>query len=491
MDQHVHTPAPTGPASAPAGPARPGTAADVRAGAAPGVRPDADAGVESGATASILAALRVVLHVSFAALLAVGLVRSVLSPGTAAAAVWPAALALAAVYLVGTVAERRRWARRRPVHRGASLAWLALVLLLWGALVALHPDFAWVAFPLFFVVQHVLAEATGRHWPGQMAVAAVTVVVVLASAPGPDGLRPAAVIGPCVGAVVAVVMYQAYRALHLESERQRAVAAELMAARAELARTEHRSGVLAERERLAREIHDTLTQGLASIVLVSRAAEDALDADDRDLARRRLHTVRDTAAENLAESRRFVRDLRGDGRSLVEQLDAAVHGFARRQADAGTPVAADLQVEGTPVPLAEAVESALLRAVQSSLANVGQHAAAARCRVSVAYLDGEVTVDVADDGRGFDPEATRRPVARERGRSVAGSRGRPVPAGTAGQERDDDGTGESTGVGLAALRERVEAVGGRVAVESTPGEGAVVAMTVPVAGRSETAKENG
>lgn len=455
MDQHLH-PLPA------AGPASTVRAADVHAGAATG----SAAGAEPGATASILAALRVVLHVSFAALLAVGVVRAVLC--TPAAAVWPAALALAAVYLAGTVAERRRWARRRTVHRGASLAWLAVVLLLWGVLTALHPDFAWVAFPLFFVVQHVLAEATGRHWPGPVAVAAVTAVVVLASAADPDGLRPAAVIGPCVGAVVAVVMYQAYRVLHIESERQRAVAAELMAARAELARTEHRSGVLAERERLAREIHDTLTQGLASIVLVSRAAEDALDADDPDLARRRLHTVRDTAAENLAESRRFVRDLRGDGGSLVEQLDAAVRGFARRQSDAGAPVAADLQVEGAPVPLAEAVESALLRAVQSSLANVGQHAAATRCRVSVAYLGGEVTVDVADDGRGFDPDAPRRPV-------------------TGGA--DDDGTGQSTGVGLAAVRERVAAVGGRVAVESAPGEGTVVGMTVPVAGRGETAKE--
>lgn len=426
-----------------------------------------------GTTARILAVLRVVLHVSFAALLLVGLVRALPGPGTQAAAEWPTALLLAAVYLAGTVAERRRWAVARPVHRGAALAWLAVVLALWAVLVALHPDFAWVAFPLFFVVQHVLAEATGRAWPGPVAVAVVTAAVVLASAPGPEGLRPAAMIGPCVGAMVAVVMYQAYRALHAESERQRALAAELLAARAELARTEHRSGVLAERERLAREIHDTLTQGLASIVLVSRAAEDALDAQDTALARHRIGTVRQTAAENLAESRRFVRDLRGDGRSLTEQLDAAVRGFARRQADAGTPVAADLQVEGTPVPLAEAVESALLRAVQSSLANVGQHAGARRCRVSVAYLEGEVTVDVADDGRGFDPEAPRRRGALGRGRPASGGAG------------VGDDAGESTGVGLAALRERIEAVGGRVAVESAPGEGAVVGMTVPVAGRTE------
>lgn len=433
---------------------------------------------ENGTTARILAVLRVVLHAAFAVLLAVGVARALPAPGTPEVPTALTALALAAVYLAGTLAERRRWAATRPVPRAAALVWLAAVLIFWGVLVALHADFAWVAFPLFFVVQHVLAETTRRAWPGPVAVLAVTAVVVASSAGVPGGPQPAAVIGPCVGAVVAVAMYQAYRALHAESERQRALATELLAARAELARTEHRSGVLAERERLAREIHDTLTQGLASIVLVSRAAGDALDAEDPALARRRLETVRQTAAENLAESRRFVRDLRGDGGSLVEQLEAAVRGFARRQADAGTPVDADLQVEGTPVPLAEAVESALLRAVQSSLANVGQHARATRCRVSVAYLDGEVTVDVADDGRGFDPaEGTRRRA------------GHVVDA--AGEPTGEHAAGESTGVGLAAVHERIGAVGGRVSVESAPGEGAVVGMTVPVAGRTDSKEEDG
>ena len=426
---------------------------------------------ETGTTA-VLAGLRVALHVTFAALLTVGLARALADRSPeASSGPFPATTlvlltaALAGVYLAGTVLERRRWARGDDVGRGPAVAWLALVLLLWGLLVAHHGDFAWVAFPLFFVVLHVVdrvaRQAWVRHVVGPALVVAMAVVVVAGMAAGAGGVRVPAVIGPLVGAAVAVVLSGAYRALHAESERQRAVAEQLRAAQAELARTEHRAGVSAERERLAREIHDTLTQGLASIVLVSRAAQDALDAADPALARQRMETVRATAAENLAESRRFVRDLRGTGApSLVEALERAVTGFADRQAAAGTPVAADVEVVGEPVAVAEAVETAVLRAVQASLANVGAHAGAHRARVTLGYLGDELTVDVADDGAGFDP-------------AVVAARTRTGAAGA------DPGAG--TGVGLASVRERLAAVGGEATVESAPGEGTVVALRVPLA----------
>ena len=425
--------------------------------------PRAAAPTETGTTA-VLAGLRVALHVTFAALLTVGLARALADRSPeASSGPFPATTlvlltaALAGVYLAGTVLERRRWARGDDVGRGPAVAWLALVLLLWGLLVAHHGDFAWVAFPLFFVVLHVVdrvaRQAWVRHVVGPALVVAMAVVVVAGMAAGAGGVRVPAVIGPLVGAAVAVVLFGAYRA-------QRAVAEQLRAAQAELARTEHRAGVSAERERLAREIHDTLTQGLASIVLVSRAAQDALDAADPALARQRMETVRATAAENLAESRRFVRDLRGTGApSLIEALERAVTGFADRQAAAGTPVAADVEVVGEPVAVAEAVETAVLRAVQASLANVGAHAGARRARVTLGYLGDELTVDVADDGAGFDPAVV---AARPR-------------AGAAGAD-----PGAGTGVGLASVRERLAAVGGEATVESAPGEGTVVALRVPL-----------
>ena len=461
--------------------------------------------VDDTATPRVLAGLRVCLHVAFAGLLGVGLLRALggqADPGGAggqdnsgasaltaltspsAVAAMCLSAALAVVYLIGTVVERRRWAAGRSVGSAAAVGWLALVLALWGLLVAHHADFAWVAFPLFFVALHVVALTVDtplvRRLIGPLIVAVMAGVVVLGAAVGPgtgEGagdpvLRPAAVIGPLVGAAVAVVLYGAYRALHLESVRQRAVAERLRAAQHELARTERLAGVATERERLAREIHDTLTQGLASIVLVSRAARDALDADDAALARARLEIVRETAAENLAESRAFVRGLHAssaaDGAGFVSALERAVEAFARRQDAAGTPVQAEVEVVGTPMAVPASTEQAVLRATQSSLANVAAHARATRTRVTVSFLPGQLAVDVADDGVGFDPDDADEPTAL-------------VPKAPQSPQR-------GTGLGLRAVRARMRAVGGHAEVETAPGEGTVVVLRAPLTDKAEEAR---
>lgn len=418
-------------------------------------------------TPALLAALRVVLHVSFAGLLTLGLARALTGGDGAPPAPGSAPLlggltvVLAAVYLAGTVRERRLWSAGRAPGAGAALGWLAAVLALWALLVLHHADFTWLAFPLFFVCLHVVGVLLRRPALAVALVAAVTGVVVGAGLLRTGAPSPGAVLGPVIGAGVAVVMHLAYRVLLADAAHQRAVAEDLRATRAELAESERHAGVLAERERLSREIHDTLTQGLASIVLISRAAQDAVRAGDVALADERLETVRATAAENLAESRAFVRGLRAAGPApgpdggdpavaehpLATALASAVRGFRARQQAVGEPVDAELTVVGEPVPVGEAVETALVRAAQSSLANVAQHARARRCRVTLTWLDGEVALDVADDGVG-----------------AVGC------TSTAG----------GTGVGLAGLRERVAGVGGEVSVESAPGEGTVVAVRVPL-----------
>ena len=438
--------------------------------------PSRSAGLD---TPALLAALRIVLHTSFAGLLALGLVRA-LTGGVDGPAPWGGVAgmlvvltaALAAVYLAGTVHERRLRGTGRVPAGGPALGWLSAVLALWALLVLHHADFTWLAFPLFFVSLHVVGVLLRRPAAAVALVAAVTGVVVLAGALRAGTLSPGAALGPAIGAGAAVVMHLAYRVLLTEAEHQRIVADQLRATRAELVESERHAGVLAERERLSREIHDTLTQGLASIVLVSRAAQDAVRRGDLALADERLETVRATAAENLAESRAFVRGLRapasadgqaeGDGVGVVAaggadapavSLAQAVRGFRARQQALGWPVDAELTVVGEPVPVGEAVETALVRAAQASLANVAQHARARRCRVTLTWLPGEVALDVADDGAGFDAV------------DVAARQG-----------------GPGTGVGLAGLRERVAGVGGHVTVETAPGEGTVVAVRVPLTG---------
>jgi signal transduction histidine kinase len=149
-----------------------------------------------------------------------------------------------------------------------------------------------------------------------------------------------------------------------------------------------------------------------------------------------------TARENLTESRRLVDTLR------PLQLDRAALPDAVRQLTSRmrdeTGVTANTVVTGEPLPLEPAVEGELLRVVQEALTNVRRHAAAQRVDVTISYLDDAVAVDVHDDGSGFDP--SRSP----------------------------------SGFGLAAMRQRINELGGAFHLESRPGEGSTVAATVSV-----------
>ncbi|GAA2156703.1 sensor histidine kinase [Actinomadura napierensis] len=206
---------------------------------------------------------------------------------------------------------------------------------------------------------------------------------------------------------------------------------ELDRTRGELAEVSREAGVLAERERLARDIHDTIAQGFTGIVMLVQAAEAEVGPN------RHLELVARTARENLAETRGLVAALappalaRG---SLVEAL-------RRLAADFALPV--DMDVEGEQRPLGPAVEVVLLRVAQETLANVRKHAGATSVRMSLVYGRDAVRLTVADDGRGFDPEAV------------------------------------ASGFGLRGMRGRVEQAGGDLAVRGGAGEGAVVEAVLP------------
>ncbi len=241
--------------------------------------------------------------------------------------------------------------------------------------------------------------------------------------------------------VIAVVI----DAVERQSERRRAALEALERTRAQLVATARHAGVLEERQRLAREIHDTVAQGLASIVTQAEAAEEALDDRPADV-RRHLSTVRETARAGLTEVRRSVRNLRPDlidGVPLVEALRAQCRGWS-----AGTGVLAEVRVTGTAVPLPVETETALLRIAQEALTNIGKHARARRATVTVSYLGDTVALDIDDDGAGFPATG-------------------PLPPGPDG------------GFGLTGMRERVAAVGGRLEVESAPGAGTTIAVSVP------------
>jgi signal transduction histidine kinase len=227
---------------------------------------------------------------------------------------------------------------------------------------------------------------------------------------------------------------------------------ELQATRSELARAERQEGVLQERQRLAAEIHDTLAQGLASIVMHLEAAEQALMASP-STAREHMVRARSAARENLAEARRFVWALQPQALEREPFANALSRAVERWSEDSGVP--ATMATTGTPRPLPQAVEVALLRAAQEALANAAKHASAHRVNITLSFMQDQVNLDVQDDGVGFDPAQATAPGA------------------------------DARGYGLPGMRERARQLGGSVEVDSHPGEGTTVTIVMPLASPQE------
>jgi len=203
------------------------------------------------------------------------------------------------------------------------------------------------------------------------------------------------------------------------------------------------SAVLAERNRISRDIHDTLSQNLAGIALQLDAVHMQLPDVKSDL-KERLDEACNLTRYSLAEARRAIADLRSDTLECPE-LAVALPEIAGRIA---SPPQARVQVSGEPVKLSPAVERNLLRIFQEALANVVKHAHARCVDIELRYEARSVKLRVHDDGHGFDPESLN-------------------PAG-------------SGHYGLIGMRERVERIGGHLTLHSKPGEGTDVSVEVPI-----------
>ncbi|WP_026411073.1 sensor histidine kinase [Actinomadura oligospora] len=385
------------------------------------------------------------LHLLVVGLLVLAVGRAVADDRAHAGWIAVAAAACALVYAAGPLLPRVRLSRR------AAAWWLAAVGAAWLALLALSPEAVWLAFPLYFLQLHLLPRRAGL-----VAVIATAAAAGAGFAGHTGSFSPPFLIGPGLGAAVAVAVVWGYQALYRESERRRRLIEELTATRADLARAEHTAGVLAERERLAREIHDTLAQGLSSIQLLLRAAERALPGKP-DAAARHVEAARQAAVDNLTEARRFVAALTPpalDDTTLAGALERLCATTSTRHR-----LTARFRLIGDPAPLATAHEVALLRIAQSALANTVRHAEATTADITLGYLGDRVTLDVVDDGRGFDPAHP------------------PVP---------DPETG---GFGLPAMRARAQALGGVLTVDSAPGHGTTLTACVPLVAPAETERE--
>ena len=314
-------------------------------------------------------------------------------------------------------------------------------IILWFVLVNLSPAFYIALFGMFLMVF--------RHLPIRYAVlAAVLLMVATIFEQIDDGGGSFSLTDPLIWlflfmALVSILLGFWISSIIEQSTQRRQLIEQLEATRAELAAAERREGILEERQRLAREIHDTLAQGFTSIVMHLEAAEGALP--DPETMQKYIDRARSTARSSLDQARRVVRDLRPD--SLEEQsLPEALERTAARWGDeTGIPVITN--VTGHPVPLHPNLEVTLLRATQEALHNIRKHAQATEVQLTLSYMTDMVILDIQDDGVGL---------------------GGAKPSSLSG------------GFGLQAMRERVEACGGTLSLESDPGEGTTVVILIPL-----------
>lgn len=329
--------------------------------------------------------------------------------------------------------------------RGA-LPSLAVAVALWAPLLLLHPLFQLLLFNAYHLVCSTPAPLRRAVPP----IAAVSALVVATDSVRQDSFDPLQLVFYGVVTVALGFLVAMTYTIQEQSEERRRLITELEATRGELAVAERKAGALAERQRLAGDIHDTLAQGFASIVTLYEAAR-AEFASRPEETLRRLEEVGESARANLAEARRVVWALRPgalEGGSLDSALGDLVDDFR-----SDTNIDARSTVDGDGRGLGPETEAVLLRVAQEALANVRKHASADRVAVTLTYLDDTVMLDVRDDGVGFDPDS---PLGDRHG----------------SQQRDG-------GFGLTGMRERVEQHGGTLTIESAAGAGTAIVAALP------------
>ena len=376
-----------------------------------------------GAAPASLGRIDAAVHLGFAVLIVASVVRYVMrhSPADNLLVLGLAVAACMLYAVIAVLAQRRRpWA-----------VWMFVLVGLWAVLVISAPSFAWCSFALFFLCRTAFTGAVAYIAAG--ATAAATAVGLFRLSNGTD---LAMLLGPLA---VGVMLTLIYDRIEHDAAEQRRLHGEVSLAQGQLAASERRAGAVAERERVSREIHDTVTQGLASSLLLLEAANRNWPAAS---AGQDLRRASELLRRNLAETRSLVHELASPG------LEASPLPEALRQAAAQYVPGVRLLVTGEPRPVPADVRHALLRVVQSAASNIKLHASATNATVTLGFLPAAVTLDIYDDGAGFDPAAV------------------PPPS-------------DAGGYGLRAMRQRVEQLGGVFSVESTPGEGTVVAAQLP------------
>ena len=348
---------------------------------------------------------------------------------------WPAiccVLALVVVYAtLGTLALEQR--------SRATLPFVALMIVFSGAAIAFQPRLAFVQAIVFPLLWRTVKRVRDAVLSNIALGLAVSIGFLVSLGTGRDNVAQTVIIeGISVAGSIALGVWMS-RIADLSAERK-LLFDNLAAAQEQLAALHRESGVTSERERLARDIHDTIAQSLTGLVLLTQRAQRELVTGDLDALSRQLTVLEDTTRETLVETRSLVMD--GAPVELGGGIAAALERLAvrfTREAGVAVTVHAD-----HPTRLEREGEVVLLRCAQEALANVRKHAGALNAQVALATVDGGVRLTIRDDGGGF-----------------AG----PPP---------------EKGFGISGMRDRLALVDGTLSVQSDPGKGTTLIVTLPV-----------
>lgn len=352
-------------------------------------------------------------------------------------------------YLGGLPRLARRESAAGLDASGRTMLWLGVLLAIWAAGLAASSEFMWLAFSLWLLIGHLLPLASSV-----LVSLLVYALAIVAPFLHHGQTSYASIIGPLVGGCFAWGISRGYLQLLRDAQERNALVSSLLQAHREmaglheeLARSQHQAGVLAERARLARDIHDTVAQQLASISLHARAATGAGDAAGAVNA---LERVQQLAGQALADLRRIIAALAPA--ELEDQALAGALGRMLEKLGEETGIRTELRADADVPALDTTVQVALLRVAQSALANIRRHAHANQVVLSLQLAGGMVRLDIFDDGIGFDADSWQQA---------------PTHLG--------DG-----GFGLRSMRERLRELGGGLDVESTPGTGTGLSAYLPL-----------
>jgi signal transduction histidine kinase len=337
-----------------------------------------------------------------------------------------------------------------------SLTFAVVLIMLSGVAVSFNPSTSIVQALVFPLLWFVLDD-TRRAIIANVALAiSVGIGYVVVQGLSAESVRESATIEgiSLVGSLALGLWFT--RVATLSDERLRLID-ELTATQDQLAQLHRDAGVTSERERLAREIHDTVAQSLTGMVMLAQQARRNLDSGDFDAIGDELATLESSARDALVETRSLVAasapvELGAGVTAALERVAArferdtgiAVQLFVDLQLAVDSQLAGDVGSMDDAAPLPRDVEVVLLRSAQEGLTNVRKHASASRVWLELRAGSGDVHLTVRDNGSGFDPAAP------------------------------------SDGFGLPGMRDRVALAGGSLTIITAPGKGTTLVVALPV-----------